>query len=301
MGKGGLFMCLRFLFVPLLFSSACYADLHMNPKLIRQWSQDLENEYPGNKPAIAHFKKQNYELFYLAATHETNLKSPTLRLVEQLLKKDVDVLLVEPFSNSAGQSPTWALNDAIKGLKKGYIVGGESALAILRANAKKIPFFGGEPDHRQIFQALKSRGYSDLDIVGLYVVRQIPQWIRERKDKNQLLEKNVKPFVEIYCQKFPVKPCPSLYDIRTWYKLKNERELTANVPSSESDPLPDGRLVTQRISAAINDVRDRFTLNVIENLLNRYHRVAVIYGSGHFTTLRKSLETALGQPTFETD
>jgi hypothetical protein len=285
----------------MVMASICSAEVEFNPRYIRQWTADLEKEYPGDKPVIAHFKKGTDELYYLAARHENNLRAPTLRLVEKLYQHDFDALVIEAFPRSDGQSPSWALKEAIDGLKKDFVKGGEPALAILRANSKKIPFFGGEPDDHEIFRDLKARGFSDLDVMGFYVVRQIRQWDRENQSKVHLLERNVPGFVKIYCKKFPMSPCPSLYEIRSWYKLRTDHELTADVTNREITPLANGKLFTQKISLAIGDVRDRFTLNLLGDLINRYHRVAVVYGSGHFTTLKKSLEAAMGKPTYEED
>jgi hypothetical protein len=289
------------LFILLIAAPFAFADVRLDPQQIRQWNRQLDNEYPQDKPVIAHFKNGEYELFYLAAQHETNLKTPTLRLVEKLYQHDFKALIVEAFQRSEGQSPSWALRDAINGLKKDFIKGGEPALSIIRANSRKIPFFGGEPDHHELYSALKARGYSDLDVVGFYVIRQIPQWIRENQNKSQLLERNVPGFVKMFCPKFPISPCPSLYEIRSWYKLRMDKELTADISSDEISPAADGKLFTQKISTAVGDVRDRFTLRLIEEMLNRYHQVAIVYGSGHFTTLKKSFEAALGKPTYEED
>jgi hypothetical protein len=268
--------------------------------LIRRWSHDLENEPPGEQPVIAHFKNSSYELFYLAATHETSLDSPTLKLVDKLFKEHhFEILLVEPFPHSAGQSPAWAVKEAKQGIRGNFILGGEAALAVVRADAKKISFFGGEPDHHLIYQSLRSRGYTDQDIVGFYLVRQIPQWLREKQDQNGLLERNAPHFIKNYCKEFPVTPCPNLRELRAWFKAKMNRELGADIINAEVDPIADGKLLTQRMASAVSDVRDKYTLNIIEDLLREYKQVAVVYGSGHFVTLRKSLDAALGTPSFE--
>src|SRR4051812_7483719 len=84
------------------FSAACWADLKLDPQLIRKWSHALDKESPGEQPFIAQFSKDDYQLFYLAATHETNTKSPTLKLVENLFQHPFSALLVEPFPYSEG-------------------------------------------------------------------------------------------------------------------------------------------------------------------------------------------------------
>lgn len=107
-------------------------------------------------------------------------------------------------------------------------------------------------------------------------------------------------FINIYCKAFPLRPCPSLRDLRSWYKTRTGHELTVDISAEDVAPKSDSALFLQKISAAVGDVRDRFTLNVLQKTLNKYKRVAVVYGSGHFVTLRKSLDKAFGRPSFET-
>jgi hypothetical protein len=47
--------------------------------------------------------------------------------------------------------------------------------------------------------------------------------------------------------------------------------------------------------------RDRYIVGVIEESVNRYKSVFIVYGSGHLAIQRKALETAFGKPVLETD
>lgn len=163
-------------FALLVVGWTALADLQLDPSLIRRWNQSLENEYPGNRPVIARYKHNKYELFYLASAHSNDVNSPTLKLVSRLfIEHRFNVLMVEPFPHSKGISPPIYLQLARNGYHGEFILGGEAALAVLLANEKKIPFFGGEPNDHDIFTALKELGYSGLDVIGFYVARQIPQ------------------------------------------------------------------------------------------------------------------------------
>jgi hypothetical protein len=79
------------------------------------------------------------------------------------------------------------------------------------------------------------------------------------------------------------------------------RDLGTEITNEELNPLADGKLITQRMASAVSDVRDKFTLGVLEELLKKYHRVGVVYGNGHYFTLKKSLEAALGPATLENE
>jgi hypothetical protein len=291
------------LILPLfLISIGCTSAPKFNTDLIRPWNKELGNEYPGEKPVIAFYEKGPYELYYLAANHTSTVGSDTFVLVQKLFDENkFKAVLLEPFPNSSGESPKWFVDDSKSGKSDKMIEGGESALAAILADEKKIPFFGGEPDHLEIYKFLKSKGRSDEDILSFYVVRQIPQWVRQTDKKDDLIRKKVPGFLAHYCHLFSIRyNCTKLNDVMAWYKRnKNDEELTIDISSEELAPYSDGELLTQKISSEIGQIRDKFTLNVIEKLLEKYKKVAVIYGSGHFVTLRKSFEEQFSdQPKF---
>ncbi len=286
------------LFSALSLVAGCASKPALNPSLIRQWNSHLENDFPGKEPGLARYQKDSYELFYLGARHENETDSDTLRLVSQLFEKNkFNVLLIESIPHSSGESPQWFLAEAKKGLKPGFISGGESAWAAILADKNMIPFFAGEPDHQDFYQSLKSLGYTDLDVIGFYVARQTPQWVREREVIKGLIERKAPPFIQYYCKLFAITDCPTLAQVRNWYQEKNGRELNTEITNNDVGPEHNGKLLTQHISSAIGDIRDKFTLNVIQELLTKYKKVAVVYGAGHFITLRKSFDEALGSPT----
>jgi hypothetical protein len=274
----------------------------LDPAKIRPWSDELGSEYPRNKAVIAHFKRNNFELFYLAARHTNTMGEDTLNLVQTLFDKfKFNVLIIESLPHSVGESPKWFIDEAKAGRTTKFIKGGESAMSVILASNKKIPFFAGEPDHQDIFRGLKAKGYSDLDVLGFYTVRQIPQWVREQNDKKTMFQKKIPPYLSHYCKTFSVQSCPNAEDVMKWYKDKIGYELTPDVSNEEVAPYAEGKLFTQKISSEIGTIRDHFTLNIIEQMLIKYERVAVVYGASHFSTLRKSFEKYFGLSTFVED
>lgn len=76
------------------------------------------------------------------------------------------------------------------------------------------------------------------------------------------------------------------------------RLTTADVHNEVVAPYSDGKLYTQKISTEIGFIRDRFTLKIIEAMLLKYEKVAVVSGAGHFLALRKSFDAFFGEPVF---
>ncbi|MGE4234350.1 MAG: hypothetical protein AB7F43_13565 [Bacteriovoracia bacterium] len=271
------------------------ADIEFDPSLVRPWRNTLESESLLKDPYIAHHKNNPHELFYLASHHQTELKSKTILLVKKLFRTPTfKAVIIESIPFASGESPRWFIEDAKQNLKSTYIKGGESSMAAILANTHSIPLFGGELDHKDIYDALKTLKYSDLDIVGFYLARQIPQWIREKEEKKGLLKRKAPKFLSYYCKKFGINSCPRLSQIQAWYQSKNKSKLTSNVTTEQTAPFSDGKLFTQKISSDLGKIRDRFTLSLIQSLLNQYKSIAVIYGESHYLTLKKSLDQQLG-------
>lgn len=285
--------------LPLFLLAACSSAPHLDDQKIRPWSAQLESEYPDKKVVIAHYHKGDYDLYDLTARHSADFRSDTFNMVDELFHRfQFDVLLIESIPYSSGQSPQWFLREAKQGRTDKYIKGGESSYAVILADERKIPFFAGEPDHEDIYKALKQKGYSDLDVIAFYTVRQIPQWVRDHAESRNLIDREAPPFIRHYCQIFKIQICPILGDIQTWYKNKFGRSLSIDVQNEDLAPIAGTKIFTQQISADIGIIRDHFTLGIIQKLLHDYKRVAVIYGGSHFVTLRRSFDAAFGQPVF---
>lgn len=283
----------------LLFQLGCTTIPKFDESLVRPWQTELNREAPSRRPYIAHHKVGRTELFYFAAHHDNDPNSDTIKLVERLFKEfKFEAVIIEPIANSFGVSPDWFVKDSREGAAVSFVKGGESAVAAIRADERKLPFFGGEIDHKQLFEELKTQSFTDEDILGFYLVRQIPQWIRQKENAKGLLEKKGPGFISHYCKTFEIESakCPSLDQLKAWYQKKNLKKLDINVTTEDVAPRVDGELFTHKVSSAIGIIRDRFTLDIIDAALKKYKKVAVVYGTSHYLTLRKSLEASLGEP-----
>lgn len=257
------------------------------------------NNEPTKKPVypiIAHHQKEEFELFYLGVRHDNDLKSATNKLVDKLFKDyQFDAVIIEPFSYSVGESPAWFLQESREGMSETTIPGGEMALASIRASEKGIPFFGGEIDQKETYQSLKAKNYTDEDIVGYHLARVIPQWSRDNELKSSFDQKASK-YILSKCKNFGIEQsaCPELDKLKIWYKNKTTKELGPYVIVADVAPDFQSPLFLHKLSAENDIIRNQFTLNVIEGLLRKYKRVAVVYGGAHYTSLKKSIEASMG-------
>lgn len=287
------------LLAPLLLLAACATVPPLDPGLIRPWKTELAGEYPTDGPWIARHQNGPYELTYVAARHENEPGSPSIKLVSYLFKNcNFDYLVIEPIPHEAGESPEWFVKEVSADTPGKVIPLGEAGWAVRLAKKHRVPFVGGEPGDAAILAGMKEKGYGELDLLAFYAIRQVPQWRREKQELKGLVERNVPGFLTHNCNKLNVSPCPTLKDVQAWYKKGNGKELTGNLDSEETAPIEGGVFLTQRVSADVNFIRDRFTLALIEKLLGERKRVAVVYGASHYINLRKSFEAALGEAKF---
>lgn len=98
---------------------------------------------------------------------------------------------------------------------------------------------------------------------------------------------------------FKFKKLPQFFDFERWYLNKNGRPfLASEITLDVTEPLEKGELFTQRISSALCKIRDQFIINSINDALNKYNSILVIYGGSHWSTQKRSFQEALGKPQF---
>lgn len=137
------------------------------------------------------------------------------------------------------------------------------------------------------------------DLFFYYFVQQIFQFQENQTHLDSALVDVFNRFIESKNIFFKFKKLPQFFDFERWYLNKNGRpflasEITLNVTA----PLEKGELFTQRISSALCKIRDQFIINSINDALNKYNSILVIYGGSHWSTQKRSFQEALGKPQF---
>lgn len=280
-----------------IFVFGCTTKPKLDSNLTRSWSNTLSHDEPFRDPYVAEFSSGSYKLIYLAAHHENKTNSKTFKLVKRLIENQpIQAIIIEPIPFAEGINPQFYIDYARKGFKDNFVEGGESAWAVLKAQEKSIPFFGGEPTHQMIFDGLTQAGYSELDIIGFFLIRQIPQWKRQKQTDLINLEEFAPDYIKNSCGRTRVQKCPTFLEVKKWYKDANNKDLTALVSTEDAAPYLDSPILTQRISGMIGTIRDKYTVGVIEKILVEYKTVLVVYGASHFMTTSPAFIKVLGHP-----
>ena len=148
-----------------------------------------------------------------------------------------------------------------------------------------------------------ARGYDENDILGFYVLRYLPQAIREREiddAADERLEGLVKRQLERNRQRLAIES-PGLQTFgqwRNWYLTSQGKPIGRDFDPEETGPSIDGRFRSNAIAAAIGKARDAHLHTMIVDHLNKRQSVLVVFGGSHLMLQRPALDAALGKPCY---
>jgi hypothetical protein len=209
------------------------------------------------------------------------------------------MLIAEGFPTDKGPSPADVSEDARRG--ESAWARAEGGFAIRLALAAGIPFFGGEPTRRQMYDALLQQGYSQEDLFGGLVLDATVQSLMA----NQLQSAGDERFSDLFAavqrlirqeQSLDLPPDYGMDDFYAWYAdafgvaFREDQSILARTA-----PNPATRI--GRMHIASNRIRDVHLLSTIRTRLEEHRRVLVVYGGGHLTALSPALADMLGPPT----
>ncbi len=283
-------------------SRAATPTPRLNPDLVRPWSKELSSSEPFPYPYLATYEKNGFVLAYLAAVHGSSKSSPTSALLRRALeKKPFRAVVIEGFPFDATEDDKDRYLRYAESTSSGdFVGGGEDAEAAILAHSEGIPFYGGEPADADVLRGTLAQGYAARDLIGFYLVRMIPVWARNGKLKDSSLDRLAAGELGHVCRTYRLPPaeCPDFAAVKRWYKDKNGKEFGEGFDHSELTPYRDGAFFTQRLSAAVDDVRNRAVVENIGTLLLKHGKVLVVYGGSHLTMQSKAFEEALGTPAY---
>jgi hypothetical protein len=289
----------------LLLTASATLPLQPAPEKLREWTFALRDQQPEDAFAAV-YKVGAKHLVFVAAKHANQADSPTFKMIEDAYARFAfDTVIGEGFATSRGPNPPSLLRYAAdsKPRADGFVEGGETVPTVLGAEEEKAALWGGEADDLAIKQALVASGFSAADVLGFYVLRNIPQWIGERKIVDAGDER-LQPLVTAVLERnrqtlqIPQTVLPGFGDWSAWYRALNGKRLGADFVTEEVGPLADGKFGTNRIAHAISRARDTHLHRLIVEHLNAEESVLVVFGASHLMILRPSLDHVLGSPCY---
>jgi len=185
----------------------------------------------------------------------------------------------------------------------GFVEGGETVPTVMGAQREPATLFGGEADDLDIKARVAADGVSAEDLLGFYVLRNIPQWIGDRQVADAgdpRLPALVSAALTKNRASLQLAPdiLPDFAAWAAWYQRLNRRLIGSAFVTEEVGPLADGRFATNRIGHAISRARAAHLHNLIIAHLNARQTVLVVFGASHLMIHRPALDAVLGQPCY---
>lgn len=296
----------RGLFISVLLLAGCAAlPLRPAPEKLQPWTTELRAQQPDDAFAAV-YKAGQRRLVFVAAQHENQNDSLTFRMIRDAYARfRFDTVIAEGFPTSWGANPARILDYVArsKAEKDGFVEGGETVPTVLGAAQQNAVLLGGEPDDLDIKNHVLARGFSGEDLLGYYILRIVPQWIREREisggDDRRLI-----PLVATYLDSdrkaldLPPTTLPDFASWADWYRKKNGKPMNDSFDTEEVGPLADGPFATNKVAYAVSRARDAYLHSLIVRRVNSGESVLVVFGGSHLMIQRPALDAVLGRPCY---
>ena len=292
----------------LLVAGCAPAQLRPAPDRLQPWTTALRDQQPEDAFAAV-YRIGSKHLIFLGAKHANRNDSSTFRLVREAYSHfPVDSVIVEGSPNARGPNNPRLIEYAVANseVRDGLVAGGETVPAVLGARDEGATIWGGEASDLDVKARLFEQGFSAEDLLGFYVLRNIPQWVGEGKIENAA-DPGLQPLVEealLRNREALALPADILPDYRAWanwYRLLNGKPIGADFITEEVGPLADGRFATNRIAAAISRSRAAFLHDLIVTRLAGEETLLVVFGTSHLMIHRPALDFVLGSPCYVGD
>lgn len=296
----------RGVFISVLLLVGCAAlPLRSAPEKLQPWTRELRTQQPDDAFAVV-YKTGQRRLVFVAAQHENQNDSLTFRMIRDAYARfRFDTVIAEGFPTSWDANPPRILDYVARSSaeKDGFVEGGETVPTVLGAGQQNAVLLGGEPDDLDIRNYVLANGFSGEDLLGFYILRIVPQWIRERKidggDDSRLI-----PLVETYLNSdrkaldLPPTTLPDFASWADWYRRKNGKPIDGSFDTEEVGPLADGPFGTNKVAYAVSLARDAYLHALIVRHMNNGESVLVVFGGSHLMIQRPALDAVLGRPCY---
>lgn len=288
-------------------STANASECRIDQAKVLSWSKFGTLTNATNDTTLTVYEGCNRRLVFVAAQHSNDPKSKTYALVTAAFSEfKPKFVVLEGFPQSMGVSPAPLLEHSPK--VAGTPADAEPYLSVRLAQASGTPFVGGEPDDSDVLAEAKTKGLTTHDVFAFYVLRKIPQWLREGKLKSHTdpaLETLIRKFAAAFARDAKVgmdevADTASVGAFKAWYKKTNGTDFETGFREQDSWPTsPESNRPTNRLSDIVADARDKHIVTVVDQALSDHGVVLVVYGASHFDIQSPAFEAAFGKPKMQ--
>lgn len=286
--------------------AGCVPNLALVPQVdhLAPWTDALSKKQPEDA-YVAVYKVGGRHLVFVGAVHENQIDSPTFKMIgEAFSLYRFDQVIIEGYPTAKGPNPARLLAEGQELAKTGgFQPGGETVPSVRGAVRQGAQVWGGEPEDADVLTYATERGLTRADVLGFYVLRVIPQWLRERQISQptdprltDLIEKELarqRPLLGITSGEIP--DAEAWHD---WYRRVQGHRFNDQFSTEEAGPRVDGVFPTNRIGAIVAEARDAHLHRLVIGKLNGGGSVLIVFGGSHLMVHRPALQNAIGRPCY---
>jgi len=285
--------------------AATHAPWVPRPEKLQPWTTQLRDRQPEEAFATV-YRAGPRHLVFVGAVHANQVGSLTFRIIRDAFASfHLDTVIAEGFPTARGPNPESIFKYVSENGadKDGFVEAGELLPTALGARNEPATLWGGEAQDPDVKARVLAEGLTAADILGFYVLRNIPQWIRERQLQSAgdpRLESLVERALIQSREKLKVQPdvLPNFERWAAWYKAVNGKPIDATFATEEVGPLADGKFGTNKVAYAVSRVRDAYLHELAVDHLNKGESVLVVFGGSHLVIQRPAFDEVLGAPCY---
>ena len=275
-----------------------------SPEKLAVWNQELAASQ-SDKPEIIVFKRGTQKLVFIGVHHDSDPNSPTHQLIASTLGRiQTRIVIVEGAPTSWGYNPPPLMEIANeKPDSLGLLPSGETNPAVRGALKAGGKLLGGEPNDADVRRIAADLGVNDEDLLGLYVLRIVPQLVSQKKfdDLESIAAGElIDSMLDLSRKDLSLGP-ELLIDAGAWRRWRLSHNPRANpkmIDIEEAGPLVDGPWPTSRIAASVSRARGTHLYELTKAQLAKHGTVTVIFGASHALIQYPALTALLGKPCY---
>lgn len=286
-------------------TSTTTGSLIARPDKLRPWTTLLRDEQP-EEAFAAVYRSGRHHLIFVGAVHANQVGSRTFRIIRDAFSSfRLDTVIAEGFPTARGPNPQSIFKYVSENGpdKDGFVEAGELVPTALGARDEPATLWGGEAQDTDVKARVLAQGLSVEDLLGFYVLRNIPQWIRE-KQITSAGDPGLRSLVESALvqnrEKLQLRQdvLPGFEQWSAWYESRNGKPIGASFATEEAGPLADGKFRTNAIAYAVSRVRGAYLHELVVDHLNKKESVLVVFGASHLMIQRPAFDAVLGAPCY---
>jgi hypothetical protein len=276
--------------------------LPLRQESLATWTTSLRDSQ-SEDPFVLIYHKGSTRLIFVGAQHDNDPSGKTFALIRDAFTLwQVDTAIVEGYGAETEVAALLALADEPLDAA-GQQPNGETVPAVRGAVGVGAKVLGGEANDLDVRLIAQDSGTDPRDVLGFYVLRVIPQWLRDGT-----LVSTRDPKLAMQVEKQLLRSARDLglennvfsgfVAWADWYRNANGKSVEAGIDVEEVGPLADGRWATNRIATSIAKARDTHLLSIISGQVSERKSVVVVFGGSHALILRPAFDEGFGPPCY---